>query len=399
MKPARPVYLHALGVVCAAGRGKRQVADRLFAGDQGGMVPRPDLVLGGAAIPAGTVAGDLPGLPPGLEALASRNASLAEAALQEIRAEVDAAVAEVGPARVAVVMGSSTSGIAEGEQAVAWLERHGSLPPGFDFRRQEMGSVAEAVALRLGLLGPAYTISTACSSGAQALAAGRRLLLTGMADVVLAGGVDSLCRLTVNGFNALSVLSPRVCNPFSRHRDGTTIGEGAALFLMRREPGGIALLGVGSTSDAHSMTAPEPGGRGIAAAMAQALADAGVAADAVDYLHLHGTGTVQNDQMESRAVAAVFGRDIPCSSSKPQLGHTLGAAGALGAAACWLTLWEGNRDGLLPPHLWDGAVDEGLAATALARVGDRLRQGARGIAMANACAFGGNNVSLLLGRA
>lgn len=328
---SRPVYLHALGVACAVGRGKAHVAAGLFQGGQGGMVPRSDLMISNLPIPAGVVSGDLPDLPQALDCFSSRNSRLMTLVIQEIQAEIDAAVAEVGPDRVAVVLGSSTSGIAEGEAAVAHLLRQGELPPAYDIRRQEMGSVAEVVARQLGLAGPAYTISTACSSGAQALAAGRRLLLTGLADVVLAGGVDTLCRLTMNGFDALSVLSRRICNPFSRNRDGTSLGEGAALFLMRREPAAMALLGTGSTSDAYSMTAPDPDGRGIAAAMEQALRQAGLDAAAVDYVHLHGTGTLQNDHMESRAMQRIFPQGVPCSSSKPQLGHTLGAAGALGA--------------------------------------------------------------------
>lgn len=395
---SRPVYLHALGVACAVGRGKAHVAAGLFQGGQGGMVPRSDLMISNLPIPAGVVSGDLPDLPQALDCFSSRNSRLMTLVIQEIQAEIDAAVAEVGSDRVAVVLGSSTSGIAEGEAAVAHLLRQGELPPAYDIRRQEMGSVAEVVARQLGLAGPAYTISTACSSGAQALAAGRRLLLTGLADVVLAGGVDTLCRLTMNGFDALSVLSRRICNPFSRNRDGTSLGEGAALFLMRREPAAMALLGTGSTSDAYSMTAPDPDGRGIAAAMEQALRQAGLDAAAVDYVHLHGTGTLQNDHMESRAMQRIFPQGVPCSSSKPQLGHTLGAAGALGAAAGWLTLSDENVDGLLPPHLWDGDADPGLLSTTLVRRGETLRRKGQGVVMVNACAFGGNNISLVLGR-
>lgn len=397
MTPSRSVYLHALGIVCAAGRGKRQVAERLFAGDRSGMVIRNDLLLDGA-LTVGAVTGDLPDLASELGAYASRNARMLTVALEEIRADIEAAVTEVGPRRVAVVIGSSTSGIGEGEVAVAHLHATGALPDGYDIRRQEMGSVAEIVARQFGLLGPAYTISTACSSGAQATAAGRRLLLTGLADMVIAGGADTLCRLTVNGFHALSALSRTVCNPFSRNRDGTSIGEGAAVFVMRREFGGVELMGMGSTSDAFSMTAPEPEGRGIAAAMRKALEDAGVDAQDVDYVHLHGTATQQNDAAESKAVQRVFARGVPCSSSKPQLGHTLGAAGALGVAVCWLTFSAFNTCRLLPPHLWDGQPEDGLLGGTLVRTGQELRAQGRAIALANACAFGGNNVSLVFGR-
>jgi 3-oxoacyl-[acyl-carrier-protein] synthase-1 len=254
------------------------------------------------------------------------------------------------------------------------------------------------VARYLGLGGPAYSISTACSSGAQALAAGRRLLATGMVDTVLAGGVDSLCRLTVNGFHALSALSAGVCNPFSRNRDGTMIGEGAAVFLMQREEAEIALLGAGTTSDAYSMTAPEPEGRGLIQATKDALGDAGLAPSMIDYIHLHGTGTLQNDETESKVIEHIFGSEVPCSSSKAQLGHTLGAAGAMGVAHCWLALSDLNSTRCLPPHVWDGAADEGLLSSCLVTSGQELEPSAAGVFLSNAIAFGGNNVSLIIAR-
>jgi 3-oxoacyl-[acyl-carrier-protein] synthase-1 len=132
--------------------------------------------------------------------------------------------------------------------------------------------------------------------------------------------------------------------------------------------------------------------------MALALKDAGIRAKDVDYLQLHGTGTRQNDAMESKAVQRVFERGVSCSSSKPQFGHTLGAAGALGAAACWLALSDIDGSRRMPPHLWDRVAEDGLLAETLVHIGQELRPQGRGAAMANACAFGGNNVSLVLGR-
>ena len=393
-----PVFLSALGIVSPLGQGKHEVRCNLLAGNAPGVVRRHDLLIGGQEVHVGTVQGVLPLVPQCLAVWASRNTAMVIAALEEIRPELDAARARYGSSRIAVVMGTSTSGLAEGEEAVEQALASGALPEDFDFRQQELGSTGEVVARHLGLHGPAYTVSTACSSSAHALAAARRLLHAGLADAVVAGGADSLCRLTVNGFHALSALARGRCNPFSRNRDGTMIGEGAAVFLVEREEAEVALFGVGASTEAYSMTAPEPDGRGIEDAVRRALEDAGLGPSDIDYIQLHGTGTEQNDAAESKVVLRLFGEGVPCSSSKPQIGHTLGAAGAMGAAHCWLAAGRANAAGLLPPHLWDGAAAPGLLATSLAVPGQRLAPVARRVFLSNAFAFGGSNVALVVGR-
>jgi 3-oxoacyl-[acyl-carrier-protein] synthase-1 len=393
-----PVFLSALGIVSALGRGQAEVRANLLAGAAPGVVRRHDLLTGGQAVDVGEVQGALPVVPRRLAAWASRNAALMIAALEEIRPQLEAALARYGRGRIAVVMGTSTSGLAEGERALDHALATGALPERYDFRQQELGSAGELVARYLGLEGPAYTVSTACSSSSHALAAARRLLRTGLADAVVAGGADSLCRLTVNGFRALSALSAGRCNPFSRNRDGTMIGEGAAVLLVERQEAEIALYGVGASSEAYSMTAPEPDGRGIEDAVKRALADSGRAAADIDYIQLHGTGTEQNDAVESKVVLRLFGDRVPCSSSKAQIGHTLGAAGAMGIGHCWLTASHSDLDGLLPPHLWDGMAEEGLLSTSLVRPGQRLDPAARRIFLSNAFGFGGSNVCLVVGR-
>jgi 3-oxoacyl-[acyl-carrier-protein] synthase-1 len=176
------------------------------------------------------------------------------------------------------------------------------------------------------------------------------------------------------------------------------IGEGAAVFLMEQEESEIALLGAGASCDAHSMTAPDPDARGVVLAMRTALADAGLAPEEIGFIELHGTGTEQNDAMESKAVLSVFGESVPCSSSKGRVGHTLGAAGAMGAAHCWLIASSLNAGGRLPPHIWDGEAEEGLLGRSLVRAGQTLEPSARRALLCNALAFGGNNVSLVIGR-
>jgi 3-oxoacyl-[acyl-carrier-protein] synthase I len=395
----RPAFLSALGIVSALGSGLTEVSNNLFSGCQNGMHRRDDLLLDGRSTVVGEVTRELPSIPAELSYFRSRNFQLVIAAVDQIRNDLDRAIEKYGAARVGVVMGSSTSGIDQGEVALAVEVSTGTFPDGYDIRMQELGSVGEALAEYLGLGGPAYTISTACSSGAHALAAGKRMLESGVADAVIVGGADTLCRLTLNGFQALSALSHNLCNPFSVNRDGINIGEGVAVFLMQREEADVALWGVGTSSDGHSMTSPQPEGEGVEIAMRAALVDAGCETNDIDYIHMHGTGTDQNDRMESKVIARVFDRDVPSSSSKAQIGHTLGAAGAMGAAHCWLAANSTNDAGLLPPHMWDGVAEEGLLSGSLVRPGDQVPADARRLFLSNAFAFGGNNACLVIGRA
>jgi len=294
------------------------------------------------------------------------------------------------------VLGTSTSGVGEMEAAIVHLERHGALPPGFRYDMMEMGALARILARELGLTGPAYTVSTACTSSGKALASARNLLRLGLCDAVIAGGADALCRLTLNGFSALGASTPSLSNPMSVNRSGINIGEGAALFVLRNEPAEIALLGVGESSDAYHISSPEPEGLGAESAMRKALQDAGPEFEP-GYLNLHATATDKNDDMESRAVARVFPQGIACSGTKPLTGHLLGAAAATELAFCWLALSpDWNPDGLLPPHCWDGAADPALAALNLVPVGTRA--GDLRVCLSNAFAFGGNNLSLVAGR-
>ncbi|MGH8854710.1 MAG: beta-ketoacyl-ACP synthase, partial [Telluria sp.] len=310
---------------------------------------------------------------------------------------VDAAIARHGAARVGVVLGTSTSGVGATEAAVAAHAAHGALPADFHYGQQEMGSVAELLARELAVGGPAYVHSSACSSSAKALASAARLIRMGLCDAVVTGGVDTLCGFTVAGFSALESVSAAPCNPLGASRNGINLGEGAALFLMSREPAAVALLGWGESSDGHHMSAPDPEGGGARIAMSEALARAGIDAGDIDYINLHGTATVQNDAMESRAVAALFGAEVAVSSTKPMTGHTLGAAGAVEAAFCWLAMQDDNADGKLPAHLWQDDPDPALPALNVATPGARLGRPIR-YALSNSFAFGGSNATLVFGR-
>ncbi|MBB4814349.1 MULTISPECIES: beta-ketoacyl-[acyl-carrier-protein] synthase family protein [Pseudomonas] len=384
-------YLNALGVICALGRGQAEVSRRLFAGDCSGMRAEsgwvPERVL-----PVGGVQGELASIPPELGQQSSRNNQLLLEAALQIEEEIRQAIHTYGASRVGVVLGTSTSGIDEASRGIAEYLRDNRFPGTYDYQQQELSAPANFLADWLQLSGPAYVISTACTSSARALMSARRLLDLGLCDAVICGGVDSLCKLTLNGFSALEAVSDTRCNPFSRNRDGINIGEAAVLFLMSRQPAPIALLGSGASCDAHHISAPEPSGKGALQAMRKALACAKLAPEQIGYLNLHGTATQHNDAMESLAVASLFPDGVSCSSTKPMSGHTLGAAGALEAAFCWLSL----RHGQVPPHVWDGEADPALPALQWARVGEPLKNTRL---MSNSFAFGGNNVSLIIGEA
>lgn len=391
------VYLHDMNVLCALGSGNDAVRAALWRGDGPSGGASTDLYTPGTALHLGVLAEpvDVSDLPPDTPpSQASRNNAVLERTLAPLRAAIDAAIARVGPTRVAIVLGTSTSGIHEGELAVRARAATGAFPPGFHYSQQELDSPARYLARRLGAAGPAYTISTACSSSAKSLSAAARLLELGVVDVAVAGGVDTLCAFTIAGFRALEAVSATRCNPLSVHRQGINLGEGAALFLMSRDPGPVRLSGWGETGDAHHISAPDPTGAGARAAMQQALARARLQPADIDYLNLHGTATEQNDAMEARAVAELFGADIPVSSTKPQTGHTLGAAGAVEAALLYLTL-AGNPRGRLPAHWWDGALDPAIAPLHVVGADESLGRPVRH-AMSNSFAFGGSNCVLVM---
>lgn len=387
------VYLSAPGMINALGATTDAIVDALGRGVAPGMAPRADAPAGGWV---GRVTAPLECAPPAaLAHFDCRNNRLLLAALAQIQPLVDAAIARYGPRRIGVVIGTSTSGVDAAEHALARRAATGAMPAGFDYRQMEIGTAAPFVRAVLGVTGPAYTLSTACTSSAKAFAAARRLLQLKICDAVIVGGADSLCELTLQGFASLESVSPGRTNPMSRNRNGINIGEGAALFVMSRDEAAIRLAGVGESSDAHHISAPDPAGHGAEDALRAALADAGVAASAIGYVNLHATATRLNDEMEANVTARVFPHGVPASGTKPLTGHMLGAAGATELGFGWLTL---ARRIALPAHVWDGEHDPALPALDLVRDERRLAGDAAGrYVMSNSFAFGGSNASLILG--
>ena len=391
------LHLNALGIVNPLGRGKREVAGSLFSASRSGLQQRSDL-LSERSVRVGVVAATLPQAPKHLAHFNCRNNRLALAALNEIEDDIARTAERLGRHRVAVVMGTSTSGIAEGEAALAQRVASGKWPEGFRSSYQEIGNLGTFVADYLELEGPAYTISTACSSSAKVFASAQRLIEAGLCDAAVVGGVDTLCRMTLGGFDSLQALSQDYCNPFSRNRDGINIGEGAAVFLMTSEKSEVSLLSVGESSDAYHVSSPHPDGDGAALAMRRALDAAGLNPDQIDYINLHGTATELNDAMEARAVSRVFGGRTLCSSTKSMTGHMLGAAGANEVAFLWLMLEPNFANGMVPPHVWDGEIDPAIPQLNLATMRSRIGHPPRAAALSNSFAFGGSNAAVVLGR-
>jgi 3-oxoacyl-[acyl-carrier-protein] synthase-1 len=384
---APAVYLNQLGIVSALGNSREAVLANLSAGHAPGMVSSDEWIAG-RSVPVGRVMGDLPPVAGGDPHWDTRVNRLLWCALQQMEKEIAGAVGHFGRERVGVVIGTSTSGIAEGEAFRADPGGH----PDYCYRQQEIGAPALFAARALGLRGPCLTVSTACSSSAKALLTARNWLEQGLCDAAIAGGADSLCRLTVNGFDALGLVSGSLCRPFQADRTGINIGEGAAVFLASREAAPVRLAGVGESSDAHHISAPHPDGVGAIAAMRRALEEAGLEPGQVDYINLHGTATPANDFAEAKAVREVFGGDTPCTSTKPLTGHTLGAAGATEAGLCWL-LMDG---GALPAQTACSHYDATLPRISLLEQPFFLGRSRYWRMLSNSFAFGGSNVSVLL---
>lgn len=386
--------LTALGIVCALGSDKQSVLKNALNGDRSGLVQRDDLHLDGPVV-VGQARGDLVPLSELPLDQRTRNNQLALTALRQIEPEVNAAVQKFGADRVGVIIGTSTSGIAEGEAALRARYQTGKFPGWFRYAQQEMTAPARFIADVAGLRGPCYVVSTACSSSARALGSARAMLASDQVDAVVVGGVDSLCRLTINGFSALEAMAHSYCQPFSKNRDGINIGEGAGLFLMQRAGEGVRVAGVGASSDAHHMSAPKADGSGAQQAIMQACAQAGIAPAELDYINLHGTGTPLNDSMESNALVGIGADQVAASSTKGMTGHTLGAAGAIECGLCWLILSSYNNEHAFIPHCWDGVADPDLAPINLITA---TQHGRLHYCLSNSFAFGGNNVSVVLAR-
>jgi 3-oxoacyl-[acyl-carrier-protein] synthase I len=385
------IYIADWSVACALGKDRLSVESQLF-GAGPPHCPQTAALQDGRIVPVGRLPFPPAALPAPLAAWESANNRLILHCLQDLMPAIEQAKARFGAQRIGVVLGSSNSGIAATEAAMRHRRAHGDWPASFTLARWELGDPAAFVATVIGAQGPAWVVSTACTSAAKAMISAARLLQTGLCDAVLTGGADTLCDLTLNGFAVLDSLSETGSNPFSRNRDGIGLGEGSALFLLTRTPAPLRLAGWGETGDAHHPSAPDPEGKGAAAAMRAALASAGIGPEAIGYLNLHGTGTRLNDAAEATAMHGIFGPHTPMSSTKGHTGHMLGATGAVEAAFTLMALQRSE----IPPQHWDRQPDPELAPLHLV---DRPGQDAASPMMASFSAgFGGSNAALIVAR-
>lgn len=352
-----------------------------------------------------TYIGRVPGLEearvrPDLGAYDCRNNRLAQLglALDGFAGAVAAARDRVGAARIGVFMGTSTSGILETELAFRRRDpRTGALPRDFHYTgTQNTGSLAEFVRCYLELTGPAFVVSSACSSTAKVFGSAARMIATGVCDAAVVGGVDTLCLTTLHGFHSLELTSRGPCRPFDVERDGISIGEGAGYALLERVDdrtgeGAPLLLGIGESADAYHMSTPHPEGLGAKLAMRGALNSAGLAPADIDYINLHGTATRTNDAAEDLAVRELFGTGTACSSTKGATGHLLGAAGITEAIISILAI----EHDLMPGSANTRAVDPELKSRYLLA----SREAGVSRVLSNSFGFGGSNCSLVLGAA
>jgi 3-oxoacyl-[acyl-carrier-protein] synthase-1 len=311
---------------------------------------------------------------------------------------VAAARTRYGSGRIGVFMGTSTAGILQTELAYRRRDpQTGALPADFRYAEtQNSFSLADFVQRYLGLRGPAFVVSSACSSSAKVFANAARMMAAGVCDAAVVGGVDTLCLTTLYGFSSLGLVSRAPCRPSDVDRDGISIGEGAGFALLEKaaeKPGRAAavVLGVGESCDACHMSTPHPEGMGARLAMQRALAAAGLTAGDIDYINLHGTATKSNDASEDKAVFELFGDETPCSSTKGWTGHLLGAAGITEAIISILAL----QNDLMPGSMHTQNVDPALKSNHLLANRDaRVNR-----VLSNSFGFGGSNCSLILATA
>ncbi len=352
-------------------------------------------------------------LPDELSSFQCRNNQLAWKALQAdgFAQKVQALIEQFGAHRIGLVVGTSTSGIAATEEVF----RGELAPEQYDYEKtDQMGSLAQFCCDALNVQGPSFVISTACSSSAKVFSVAQRWLHADIVDVVIAGGVDTLCLTTVHGFNALGLVSKELCKPLDVSRDGINIGEAGGFVLLgdknrlvESAESSIQVVGVGESSDAYHISSPHPEGQGAQLAMQLAMAQAGIGIDDVDYINLHGTATPSNDLSEISGISHLANVNKPLwiSSTKGFVGHTLGAAGITEIIFCQWALEEQFVPANLNLKQFDPVLEQKLASALMMekikvplKTLSLTKELNMAYAMSNSFGFGGNNASVLLKR-
>ena len=368
-------YVSGMGIISPLGNGLPETTDSIRKGRKGLRPLRLFPTSNNRASPVGEITESI-------EALSvPRTHQIARIAAAQ-------AMAKCRKPPDAVVMGTTTGGMLTTETYLKEKKRDPAL-----YRYHSLGSVAEDIALRYQCTGPVITVSTACSSGAVAIKVALEMLRSGRATRVLVGGADSLCRLTYYGFNALQLIDPEGARPLDRDRRGMSVAEGAAMLLLSTdEPDDVIaeVLGAGLSCDAYHPAAPDPQGKGALTAMLLAIQDAGISVSDVDYINLHGTGTLDNDLSEARAVNTLFARQRPLLSSvKGAFGHSLGAAGAIEAIVSAISISEH----MVPANTGCKCPDPELNLDPV----NRPSRKPISTVLSNSFGFGGNNACVVMG--
>ncbi|MDA3810727.1 MAG: beta-ketoacyl synthase N-terminal-like domain-containing protein [Spirochaetaceae bacterium] len=380
------VYLNDLGIINSQAEGKIDVLNAILSGRKDHFIKQS---VGDKEYPVALCSIR--------DKRSNRINKLLKPVCEEIAPSVKILISKYGHGRIGVILGSTDNGSEQALNALREFKKSGNFPEGYELKEQQAHTPAEYIKEFFCLNSIATTISTACTSSGSAFILARKFLESELLDGVIVGGADIVSESVLKGFVSLEAVDPNPTNPFSSNRKGINLGEGAALFVMSRDritDSHIKLIGCGETSDAHHITAPDPGGAGAVRAMIRALKDSRLST--VDYINLHGTGTELNDKMEAIAMGQVF-PDFPLmSSTKPMVGHTLGAASAIELGFCWLLLSKLNEGKRLPPHLWDEKRPEDMQP--LNFVPENFFAEKIQTCMSNSYAFGGCNVSLIISR-
>lgn len=383
----QPIAITGYSLCNALGATKDEIARALVEGRSGLTPTRVDVPF---ETYTGAIDAALPSLPESLKDWETRTAQICQGLLDQIQEPWEALKARWPAHRIAIILGTSTAGADRTETAYQHFVREGALPSDYDlWKHHTYGAALEVLRNLTGATGPAWMVSTACTSSAKPFGSAARLMQAGVIDAAIVGGVDTLCAMTLRGFHSLSALSTELTRPFSDGRKGINIGEGGALLLLERDaPADLWLAGVGESSDAYHIAAPHPEGVGAVLAMQRALEHAQIEASDIDFINAHGTGTGLNDAAESKAIAELFPPSLPVFSTKGYTGHTLGGAGATEVGFCLLSL----EQGWIPPSVGAVPIDPKVAV----RVTEETERGEYRYALSNSFAFGGNNISVLL---
>lgn len=369
-------FIRGIGVVCALGTNRDEILKAVSEG-RSGLAPVKRFIPAHASpFPVGEVPPSI--IDPSLPVCHQLAAAASQQAMGDCSLPPDA-----------IVLGVTTGGMDRTE-----ILLKSGCTDSSEYTQHAIGTVAENLARRYHCKGPVLTISTACSSSGGAMALALAMLQSGKYRRILVGGADSLCRLTYYGFKSLQLLDPEGAKPLDQDRRGMSVAEGAGMLMLDIESyqnDGTELIGAGLSCDAHHPAQPHPSGRGAITAIQAALSSAGLTVDNIDYINLHGTGTVDNDRSEAAAIRSLFSNKLPqVSSVKGATGHSLAAAGTIEAAVAVVSMTHG----LIPANTGLRIPDRALNLMPVQNPAHIKIN----TVLSNSFGFGGNNAAVIIGR-